>query len=196
MKSYTLNILWTKEGDGQPHQRKRTVSVEVPVEGDITAIQDALLSLPGWTPEASYGESRTVRLPDSLADDLNDVGILTRIIPQARAEMEAAAREKVEQKEAHHAKRRAKLEAWLDSGDPDNTPWGVDDKRVGEDRGDAVGDSGREAGEALEDQEAPVVVDRTWGPIDLDRRHSTGCGRHSGDLGGDGSGLGGRCGLA
>lgn len=132
MKSYTLNILWTKEGDGQPHQRKRTVSVEVPVEGDITAIQDALLSLPGWTPEASYGESRTVRLPDSLADDLNDVGILTRIIPQARAEMEAAAREKVEQKEAHHAKRRAKLEAWLDSGDPDNTPWGVDDKRVGE----------------------------------------------------------------
>lgn len=120
MRSLTLEILWTKKGDGQPHQRKRVVSVEVPVEGGTSAIQDALLSLP-WTEGVTYGESWMVRLVEP-REALGEKTVLDVAIPQARAEMEERERREAEQEKAGRTRRIAdrvvELETFVNGGDP------------------------------------------------------------------------------
>lgn len=123
MSERKIEILWTKTGDGQAHQRKRVLSVKVPFEiqsetfatEELTPdLVDAVLSLP--KDPRSVNADR-VKMPKPL-DDLTNEVVRTQAIPLLFAEIMAAAREKAEKEDAEKAEQIAVLETFVAGGDP------------------------------------------------------------------------------
>ena len=115
MNNISVKIMWTKTGDTVPYRRQIDLSVEYPVTGDTTAIQDVLLQLPD---QGSFVNS--IRIKDELAEPPRDEIVVERInrlagelAKKARAEKARVA----EEQQKTLQRDRAIIEKWLASDD-------------------------------------------------------------------------------
>lgn len=120
MNNISVKIMWTKLGDTMMYRRQIDLSVEYPVTGDTTAIQDALLQLPDRGAFVSV-----IKIEGELAEPPRDEIVVERINQLARklAEKVFAEEARVAEEQQKTLQRdRAIIEKWLVADDLESLP--------------------------------------------------------------------------